>query len=527
MKQKINLIIVVLILIISSILIIGAMYYSREYANQEFDQILYYLLNGIQNTSPDVITSIIKANLAFVIILFAVMCIPIIKTVNDVYFKVRIKRKQIKVKVYPMRTIAKHRMMYSTTVFVIALVIGVRGFKIDNYIRYNFQSTNIYEEYYVDSSEVEITFPEQKRNLIIISVESLETSLCSKENGGGWNNLLIPELEKLALDNINFSNTNKLGGALSVPGTTFTSGGLVAYTAGIPLVTPATKNNNSGEYAGSGKFLENAYTLGDILEKEGYNLEIMMGSDGKYGGRAQYFETNGNYKIFDVNYAIETGKMTKEDKVWWGFEDDRLYEWAKGEITELAGKDEPFNIIIHTADTHFVDGYLSKNAENKYETQYENVHSYASKILNEFVKWIQTQEFYENTTIVIVGDHLGMQSEFYRKHIDKGYERTIYNVIINSAIDEANSKNRQFSTVDMFPTILASIGVKIEGERLGLGTNLFSGEQTLIEELGYDYFDEELRKKSEFYNSALLGDDYYLIKDAEEKRRENNKTSSI
>ena len=173
-----------------------------------------------------------------------------------------------------------------------------------------------------------------------------------------------------------------------------------------------------------------------------------------------------------------------------------------------------------TADTHFIDGYLSKNAENKFASQYENVHAYSSKKVYEFVEWLKRQDFYENTTIVIVGDHLGMQNEFYAEHIEGQYERTIYNVIINSAIEEKNNKNRKFSTLDMYPTILASIGAKIEGERLGLGTNLFAGTETLIEELGYNYFNDELKKNSDFYNKGLLGDDYYLIKKQEQKEEE-------
>ena len=39
-------------------------------------------------------------------------------------------------------------------------------------------------------------------------------------------------------------------------------------------------------------------------------------------------------------------------------------------------------------------------------------------------------------------------------------------------------------------------GVKIEGNKLGLGVNLFSEEKTLIEKLGYEYMQEELAKKS-------------------------------
>ena len=518
MKQKINTILLILVLMVSSIMIMGTIYYAREYADQDFDQILYYLLNGVENTSPDVTKAIILANIIPVLILFIVLCVLLVGNIKKtVYLNLKFREKKAKIQIYPIKIISKHKGLFTAMVFLIALGTTIKGFKVDAYIAYNLQETKIYEEYYIDGKELNITFPEQKRNLIIISVESLETSLCSRENGGGWEYSIIPELEQLQLENINFSNTEKLGGARSLPGTAFTSGGLVAHTAGIPLVTPATLNNDSGAYSGTGRFLDNAYTLGDILEEQGYNLEIMMGSDGEYGGRAQYFITNGNYKIFDLNYAINTGKMTEAEKVWWGFEDDKLFAWAKEEITDLASKSEPFNIIIHTVDTHFVDGYLSQYAENKFATQYENVHAYASKIISEFVQWTQAQDFYENTTIVIVGDHLGMQSEFYKAHIEEDYERTVYNVIINSAIEGTNTTNRQFSTMDMFPTILASIGAEIEGERIGLGTNLFSGKETLTEELGYEYLDNELRKKSTFYNNALLGEDYELIKEAQMK----------
>ena len=255
-----------------------------------------------------------------------------------------------------------------------------------------------------------------------------------------------------------------------------------------------------------------------------------MGSDSSFGGRKQYYTTNGNYKIFDVNYAIEHNKMKNEERVWWGFDDDQLYSWSKEELTSLAKENKPFNYIMLTADTHFMDGYLGPNVENKFDTQYENVHAYSSKSINEFVNWIKKQDFYKDTTIVIVGDHLGMQNEFYEEKIQENlnneYTRTIYNVIINSAIDAKNNQNRKFTSMDMFPTILASIGVEIEGNRLGLGTNLYSEVPTLVEELGYDYFNNEIKKNSAFYNKYILGEDYYIIKKQESENKNEEVNSS-
>ena len=53
--------------------------------------------------------------------------------------------------------------------------------------------------------------------------------------------------------------------------------------------------------------------------------------------------------------------------------------------------------------------------------------------------------------------------------------------------------------LDMFPTILSYMGFEIPGDRLGMGTDLFSRTPTLVEALGYDYLSTELQKQSVFY----------------------------
>ena len=42
-------------------------------------------------------------------------------------------------------------------------------------------------------------------------------------------------------------------------------------------------------------------------------------------------------------------------------------------------------------------------------------------------------------------------------------------------------------------------GVNIEGNRLGIGTNLFSDSKTLAEEMGIDKLNTELKKNSAYY----------------------------
>lgn len=511
MEKRKQTIIALIILILSVVILVASSYYKINYAEQTFDTIIYHLARGPEKANTEVVGKALKVCIMPIILIVAILAIPL----TNFEKKIKIKKLQI----YPNEKILNHKIKYAVIVLILSIIFALGQIGLYTYIINQSQRSKIFENEYVASENVKITFPEEKRNLIYIFLESMETTVASKENGGGWEYSIIPELEQLAMENINFSNTEKLGGAKSVPCTNWTVAGMVAQTAGIPLKMDIDTN----AYFGYSSFLPGVYTLGDILKTEGYNLELMVGSDAEFGGRKDYFTVHGNYEIFDFYTAIEEGKMTKEDEVWWGYDDDDLFKWAKDEILELAEQDAPFNFTMLTADTHFMDGYLSENVGDEFDTQYENVFAYSSKSVYEFVEWIKKQDFYDNTTIVIVGDHIGMQTEFYEEHLEEGYTRTVYNTFINSAIPEANSQNRQFSTLDIFPTVLASIGAEIEGERLGLGTNLFSGEPTLIEKYGYESVCDELSKRSRYYNKHLLQDNYIeMLKNNSSNNIQNN-----
>ena len=78
-----------------------------------------------------------------------------------------------------------------------------------------------------------------------------------------------------------------------------------------------------------------------------------------------------------------------------------------------------------------------------------------------------------------------MQANFFEPEEGQQYDKKVVNVIINPAIEAENTK-RVYSTMDLYPTTLGALGAKIEGNRLGLGTNLFSNEKTLIEKYGVE-----------------------------------------
>ena len=142
-----------------------------------------------------------------------------------------------------------------------------------------------------------------------------------------------------------------------------------------------------------------------------------------------------------------------------------------------------------------------------YQDQYSNVISCASRQVTEFVEWLKEQNFYEDTTIVIAGDHLTMYSDYIsRRGADEFDRRTYFTIINGKAINEQNNIDRIYTTLNLYPTTLAAMGVNIEGNKLGLGTNLYSGEKTLIEKYGEDYLDVELLKDSKLYKKILYAE---------------------
>lgn len=357
------------------------------------------------------------------------------------------------------------------------------------------------DDNYVDPADVALTFPEQKRNLIYIFLESMEMTYADKENGGAFDKNVIPELTELAQENEDFSGEDKeLNGGYAMTGATWTMGAMFAHTSGIPLSISIDGNDmNTQEH-----FFAGAVTLGDILESAGYCQNLMIGSDATFGGRRLYFTEHGNYNIYDYNYASENGLIPPGYRVWWGYEDEKLFSFAKDKLTELSQQSTPFNFTMLTVDTHFEDGYPCELCTDEFgDNQYANVMACSSRQVKELVDWIQQQDFYENTTIVIAGDHPTMDKDFC-EDIDEDYIRKVYTTYINPAAELETTEKRNYTTFDNFPTTLAALGVKIDGNRLGLGTNLFSSTQTLTERFGIDKMESELKKKSKMMEK--LGD---------------------
>lgn len=391
----------------------------------------------------------------------------------------------------------------SVALLVFGISYSVRELQLVAVYHAYFDDSTYIKDNYHSPKDTKLTFPTKKKNLVHIYLESYENTYFDKKSGGYMEKNLMPAYEKLYDEGVSFSESDKKGGPYQTYGSSWSVASMVNMSMGLPLKIPMGGNS----YGKSGYFLPGAIGIGDVLNKEGYNQTIMFGADADFGGLTSFFNNHKDFTIYDWKYAKEKGKIPNDYKVWWGYEDKKLYEYAQEEITRLANEGKPFNFTMENADTHFPNGYIDKDTPRPFDQQYANVIFHSQQQVVDFVKWIQEQPYYEDTVIVLTGDHLSMDKKFF-KDFDPNYHRTTTNLIINGDFENKDIKtnNRQFAPFDMYPTILSGMGVDIEGNKLGLGTDLSSKEKTLIERDSLEKVNEELSKNSKFYNNEFVSE---------------------
>ena len=491
-----------LIWILFAILLVAEEYVLSSFSGITIDQLVFHMNTNLEGSNwSTFLPTLIQAGLY---ILIAVIGCTIVTFIQKYFIKKANRYRKFNLKAKEI--IKEYSLHFITTLcgfiaICIVLVSLADNYYLIDYLAARRIDTEIYDKYYIDTATVELTFPEKKKNLVYIYMESMEMSLADESHGGGKSVNVIPELTDIALENDCFNgDTDILNGARSLYNSTWTIAGLVAQTSGLPLGINHVLTNNINSIS---SFMPGATTLGDILEKEGYHNVFMLGSDAKFGNRDVYFKEHGNYDIDDYYWARNNNKLPdKSYYVWWGYEDDKLFTYAKEELTSLAESDEPFALSLLTVDTHFVNGYLCDDCPDRFTSQYSNVLACSSKKVSELVEWIEAQPWGEDTVIVLNGDHLCMDSKYY-EDMPEDYERKTYTAIINSSKKEPDT-TRLYSTMDLFPTTLSAMGVTIKGDRLGLGTDLYSDTPTLLEELGENYLNYELSLNSTFYDKNIL-----------------------
>ena len=276
----------------------------------------------------------------------------------------------------------------------------------------------------------------------------------------------------------------------------------VAKTCGIPLVFPPSIRNDVKLMK---MFLPGVTCLTDILIDNDYNVVVSKGANMKFSNMDVFLNDHSSPQAFGLmEYMKDRQRVNSETISEWGVRDSLHYEFVKEHIDRLSKQENSWALWFFTVNTHTPKGILDSTCGIPQDIseldRMPAIIRCSSHQLDNFIKWARTQEWFDNTVFAVMGDHAMMAAPQHIGFKETNFTHYWLDFFINSSQNTENMK-RNFTSLDMFPTILEAIGAVLPDRALGLGRSLYSSEPTLLEKYGLDSLNKALGKRSVEYDS--------------------------
>ncbi len=308
-----------------------------------------------------------------------------------------------------------------------------------------------FAEKFVEPTRVQLV-REQRRNLVVIYAESLETA---------YRDPALFGRDLLAA-------TGRLGGHSygwyrPAAGATWTIAGMVATQCGVPLRVYAEGDLRPGE--GGRTFLPGATCLGDILAAHGYRNVFLGGAPLSFSGKGRFLQDHGYGEAWGRDEWQAAGLPAAGFNEWGAF-DSTLFAQAKLRLAQLHAAGQPFNLTVLTLDTHNPHGFLSPECRQRGATNFAGIVSCSAEQITEFVEFARARGYLENTVVVVIGDHLAVPNPLWDK-LENAPRRGMFNLFVGENLPPPNTD--EILPFDLFPTLVELAGLRVPGDRLGLG----------------------------------------------------------
>jgi phosphoglycerol transferase len=305
---------------------------------------------------------------------------------------------------------------------------------------------------------------QQAKNLVLIYVESLETGYSDRNAFG--RDLLAP---LTALHGTSFPAYEQ------APGTSWTIAAMVATQCAVPVERVSIFDGNTqGQMMES--FLGKAVCLSDLLAQRGYRNVFMGGAASSFAGKDKFLRQHHYHEIYGKDEWLQRG-ASESTMNGWGLYDADLFREAKARLRELSASKQKFHLSLLTVDTHEPAGMLSAQcAQQGYAGSFDGIVSCTAAAVADFVRYAERNGYLENTSVVIVGDHLSRKNPL-SPQLAQMPRRTIFNAFL--AHDAPVPNRAQLLHFDLLPTIMEFIGYQVPGGRLGLGYSGFNAHRRM------------------------------------------------
>ncbi|WP_407268518.1 LTA synthase family protein [Radiobacillus sp. PE A8.2] len=311
------------------------------------------------------------------------------------------------------------------------------------------------------------------KNLIFISAESLQNFVINNKVNGKE---ITPFLNSLVEDEDTFYFNNFYHQAMQ--GKTSDSE-FLAENSLYPLPRGAAFFTHS----------QNEYNaLPEILkEKANYSSAVFHANNKSFWNRDEMYKSLG----YDRYYGEQAFQITEENSIGWGLKDKPFFEQS---IKYLQSKSQPFYTKFITLTNHFP---YELNEEDRsiepYDSNSQTLNNYfptvryTDEAIEQFFAQLKDAGLYENSIIVIMGDHYGISenhnkamSQYLGKDQITPYDHVqlqrvpLFIHVPGSGKGEVIS--RVAGQIDIKPTLLSLMGIKNERD-IYFGNNLFINDR--------------------------------------------------
>ena len=229
------------------------------------------------------------------------------------------------------------------------------------------------------------------------------------------------------------------------------------------------------------------HALPEIIKEEGYTSSVL------HANNKSFWNRDGMYKSLEIDHFYDEAayEITNENTVGWGLKDKPFFEQS---IKYLQSMEQPFYTKFITLTNHFpfeleeddtsIEPYDSNsNTLNNYFPAVR----YMDEALEDFFDQLKEAGIYEDSIIIIMGDHIGISANHNRAmsmYLDKE-KITPYDQVQLQRVPmfihipgDGNGKVMSEVTgqIDMKPTILSLLGIEAEDD-LYFGNDVFADER--------------------------------------------------
>ena len=327
---------------------------------------------------------------------------------------------------------------------------------------------------YVKSNQInpnsELFWVAKDQNIIVISLESLQEFAINLEVNGEE---VTPFLNQFIQECYYFNNFYQQ-----------TSQGKTSDAEFITENSLYAADRGSAFYAKS----QNQYeSLASILKGQGYYTAVFHANEKEFWNRETMYEALGFDHFFDESAFL----VNEENSFGWGLTDEAFFEQT---LDYLKGLPQPFYAKLLTLTNHYPFEipeqyqYISPGeTNNEIVNHYITTVRYLDEALKSFITNLKESGLYDNTIIVMYGDHYGLSESYYEdlaillqeeeitlnRHLD--LQRVPFIIHLPNQ-EEGEVVSTVTGQIDMKPTLFNLVGLPVNAY-INFGQDLFAADR--------------------------------------------------